>query len=213
MSVWAWGRNDFGQLGIGSRIHSQRPLQVLGLSDIQAIAAGGDSSYALKKDGTVWAWGNNQNGQLGNRTTTSRTYPVLMEGLQKVTLIDAGDAFFFAAREDGEVCTWSFRSITLSCQASNAKMIAAGGSTAIILDQSGEVRQEGTAICDSSLNRPVLQYVTDVQVGSNYLLMKRDNGSLWVCGEGLPTTRPILDSSSALSPVDTIGRCCGNIAV
>jgi alpha-tubulin suppressor-like RCC1 family protein len=67
-TVYAWGQNTQGQLGLGvadSRSHSL-PEQVPGLSGITAIAAGYRYSLALKDDGTVYAWGQNSNGELGN---------------------------------------------------------------------------------------------------------------------------------------------------
>ena len=54
-TVWAWGRNDFGQLGNGTNTDSGVPVQVSGLTGVTAIAAGYDYSMALKDDGTVWA--------------------------------------------------------------------------------------------------------------------------------------------------------------
>jgi len=65
-TVWAWGSNQFGELGISavSRSHPL-PIQVHGLSDVTAIAAGIWYSVALKEDGTVWAWGRNTEGHLG----------------------------------------------------------------------------------------------------------------------------------------------------
>ncbi|MFO0607955.1 MAG: hypothetical protein U0324_32625 [Polyangiales bacterium] len=46
-----------------------------------AIAAGGDSTYAVMQDGTVRAWGDNRNGELGDGTTTTRLTPVTVTGL------------------------------------------------------------------------------------------------------------------------------------
>jgi alpha-tubulin suppressor-like RCC1 family protein len=69
-TVWAWGNNSNGQLGDGTTTQSTSPVQVSGLSNVTAIAAGATHTVALKTDGTVWAWGDNSNGQLGNGTTT-----------------------------------------------------------------------------------------------------------------------------------------------
>ena len=69
-TVWAWGTNQFGQLGNGSITPSATPVQAL--SGAMAVSAGTMFSLALKSDGTVWAWGNNQMGELGNG---SREYP------------------------------------------------------------------------------------------------------------------------------------------
>src|SRR6185436_17247975 len=67
-SVWAWGRNLFGELGNGTNNNSNVPVQVSTLTDITALAggAGGVHSLALKNDGTLWAWGYNAYGELGN---------------------------------------------------------------------------------------------------------------------------------------------------
>lgn len=59
-SIWAWGRNTFGQLGDGSLIDRQVPVQVQGLgSAAVAVAAGGRHSLAILADGTIWGWGDN----------------------------------------------------------------------------------------------------------------------------------------------------------
>jgi alpha-tubulin suppressor-like RCC1 family protein len=65
-TVLAWGSNGFGLLGVGSETGvSTRPVKVLGLSDIVAVAAGENHSLALRRDGAVLAWGSNALGQLG----------------------------------------------------------------------------------------------------------------------------------------------------
>ena len=76
-TVWAWGNNGNGQLGAdkATLADSATPVQVRGLSNIIAIAAGNSDNVALKNDGTVWAWGNNSNGQLGNGTTSESANP------------------------------------------------------------------------------------------------------------------------------------------
>jgi len=57
-TVWAWGDNGNGQLGNGETwTDTSTPSQVINLSGIVSIAAGWNSSRALKSDGTVWAWG------------------------------------------------------------------------------------------------------------------------------------------------------------
>ena len=55
-TVWAWGGNPHGQLGNGTNVSSNVPVQVSGLTGVVAIAAGWYHSMAVKDDGTVWAW-------------------------------------------------------------------------------------------------------------------------------------------------------------
>jgi alpha-tubulin suppressor-like RCC1 family protein len=75
-TVWAWGRNNYGQLGDGTTTDSDTPVQASGLTGITAIAAGESHTVALKNDGTLWAWGRNNYGQLGDGTTTDSDTPV-----------------------------------------------------------------------------------------------------------------------------------------
>ena len=56
-TVWAWGGNQFGQLGDGTTTNRLTPVRVSGLHDVVAVAAGCAQSLALASDGTVWAWG------------------------------------------------------------------------------------------------------------------------------------------------------------
>jgi hypothetical protein len=56
-SVWAWGRNNYYQLGNGTNTDNSTPVKVSGLSDVVAVAAGDEHAIALQVNGTVWAWG------------------------------------------------------------------------------------------------------------------------------------------------------------
>ena len=78
-SVWAWGENDRGQLGNGTRVSSDVPLRVevpKGVTFVR-VSSGGYASYAIDRSGQLWAWGDNKSGQLGTgRSTTIATKPV-----------------------------------------------------------------------------------------------------------------------------------------
>ncbi len=63
--LWAWGLNDSGQLGDGTLIDRNAPIQIGLDNNWKEISAGSFYSIALKKDGTMWIWGSNEAGQLG----------------------------------------------------------------------------------------------------------------------------------------------------
>lgn len=112
-TVWAWGLNDYGQLGDGTTTNHVRPVQVSGLSNVTAIAAGWYFSLALKRDGTVWAWGDDQYGDLGIGSYTAKDAPVQVEGpggtgfLDHITAIAAGDFHALAIQSnDNTLWTW-----------------------------------------------------------------------------------------------------------
>ncbi len=79
--VYAWGRNDYGQLGDDSNLQSDAPIAVdatgaLSGKTIIAIATGHSHSLALASTGQLFAWGNNSSGQLGDGTGSNRPSPV-----------------------------------------------------------------------------------------------------------------------------------------
>ena len=59
-TLWCWGKNDMGQLGIGTTNNSPTPTQVgpsiLG-NDVMDVELADSISYARKRDGTIWSWG------------------------------------------------------------------------------------------------------------------------------------------------------------
>ncbi|NBV28440.1 hypothetical protein EBS02_05410, partial [bacterium] len=82
-TLWTWGRNFQGQLGINeSGLNANRLTPVttlLGGTNWKQVSCGtgsGEISAAIKTDGTLWMWGVNGSGQLGINDTTTRSTPV-----------------------------------------------------------------------------------------------------------------------------------------
>ncbi len=119
-SVKCWGRNDVGQLGIGTTTGPEfcivgtvfgsacsfTPVSVTGISIVTALATGGAHTCALLADGTVRCWGANFSGQLGNGTFTASSTPVLVSGLTSATAVTAGGIHTCALLADGSVKCW-----------------------------------------------------------------------------------------------------------
>jgi alpha-tubulin suppressor-like RCC1 family protein len=108
-TVWAWGANFAGQAGNGAvSDYVSVPVQVTGLTNVTAIAAGGYTGYAVRSDGTVWAWGFNGNYALGTGSNADySTTPVQVTGLTGATAVDAGTfGAAYVLRSDGTVWAW-----------------------------------------------------------------------------------------------------------
>lgn len=120
--VWAWGKNDVGQLGPGAAGEALRaaPVQVpfatlpAGEFPVE-IAAGGGFSLARMSNGTVWAWGHNQYGQTGSETgigtklgsVATPVQVVFQPGLRPIG-IAAGLGHALALMDNGTAWAWGF---------------------------------------------------------------------------------------------------------
>ena len=119
-TVYAWGRNNSGQLGKNDATDTHIPAAVQTLGTPMAgkvivqLAAGNSQSMALASDGTVYTWGWNQYGQLGNGTTTNSRIPVAVVTTgtplagKTISQIAAGNAHALAMTDDGTVYTWGW---------------------------------------------------------------------------------------------------------
>jgi parallel beta-helix repeat protein len=105
-TVWAWGRNAYGELGDGTTDDRAAPVRVPGVAGAIAVAAGDYHSYALMPDGTVWAWGQNWQGQLGDGTSDERHTPAPVKNLVDIQAVAAGQRHSLALSKDGRVWAW-----------------------------------------------------------------------------------------------------------
>jgi len=74
-SLWAWGENNFGQLGLGNTTDLNVPTQV-GSKNWTSVDGGNSHAMAVDENNTLWAWGKNDKGQLGDNSTVDKTSPV-----------------------------------------------------------------------------------------------------------------------------------------
>jgi hypothetical protein len=157
-TVWAWGGNQFGQLGDGTTLQHATPVQVPGLRRVTAISAGAFHSVAVLSDGTVWAWGKNQLGQLGDGTTTDRATPVPVRGLKNITALAAGGSHSLALSCEGTVWGWG----------ANAHF------------QAGSERPIAKVV--TPVQVPGLTSVTALAAGSAHSLALSSDGTVWAWG-------------------------------
>lgn len=183
-TVWAFGLNDFGQLGTGDTQNQMYPVQVKGpdgqgfLENVVQVGAGWHCSYALKSDGTVWAWGSNEFGQLGSSAQQNSLYPVQVAGLDGAAALE--QVVKIAALPSGE---------TLS---------------AIALLQDGTLVQWGRGAFGSAAVKPLpapvkqgdapVQNVQDIASDDRLCYALQDGGVLVWGSEEMPVPQPMKNS-------------------
>ncbi|OYU85387.1 MAG: hypothetical protein CFE24_02475 [Flavobacterium sp. BFFFF2] len=108
-TLWAWGGNNHGQLGIGTNVNQTTPIQVGTDADWKTVSAGsGPFAFTLaqKNDGTLWAWGNNRYGQLGDGTFVNKSIPVQVNTDTDWKSISAGYSHILATKNNGTLWSW-----------------------------------------------------------------------------------------------------------
>ena len=84
-SLYMWGVNDSGQLGIGSIQSSHTKDKVINISDVDKISLFSSFTAAITKSGELYMWGNNRSGQLGDGTNQNKTIPYKITAIQNIT--------------------------------------------------------------------------------------------------------------------------------
>ena len=147
-TVWAWGGNDYGDLGDGSGTERDYAAPVPGLTNVIGIASGDYHNFALCANGKVWGWGLNEIAELGIGNEDDQPLPVLVSALTNTVALSGGLFHSIALLSDGTVKAWgqnfageignisSLTPVPVS-GLSNILVIACGGYHNLFLDQSG----------------------------------------------------------------------------
>ena len=104
-SLWSWGNNDHGQLGLGTADADSHdtPTRVGTSSAWVAVSCGDGTTLALQGNGSLWAWGANSLGELGLGDTSDRHAPVRIGRASNWTAVSGGGGFTLALRSSGHV--------------------------------------------------------------------------------------------------------------
>jgi alpha-tubulin suppressor-like RCC1 family protein len=109
-TLWTWGRQVQGQLGIGIASSADRSTPVTtfaGGNNWKQVACGANHVAAIKTDGTLWVWGVNSNGHLGDNTVVNRCTPVTtFAGGNNWKQVSAGNNHTAAVKTDGTLWLW-----------------------------------------------------------------------------------------------------------
>lgn len=204
-SVYAWGKNDYGQVGDGTTTQRNSPTRVstsTGLGSVVKLAAGGGTSgsiLALDANGQLWSWGPNLCGEAGTGSRTqgpvTLPQPVQMSwfGGKSISGFASGSCFSLGVTADGSAWSW-------------------GGATYGAL---GNGSLTGYQLLPGRISG--LSGVTAVAAGGAHGLALKTDGSVWswgsnvagqlgngtsscgTCGNPVPASIPGLSGVAAIS--------------
>lgn len=157
-TVIGWGDNGQGQIGIPTA-----------LGRVVAIAAGYDSSLAVKSDGTVTGWGYNGNGEIS-----------LPAGLTGVVAVAAGRYHGLALKNDGKAVGWgyNFYGVDPPAGLTGVVAVAAGWSHNLALKIDGSVVAWGLGDNGQASVPGDLTGVVAVAAGAFHSLALKSDGTV-----------------------------------
>jgi alpha-tubulin suppressor-like RCC1 family protein len=224
-TLWCWGYNGYGQLGIGNQTNELLPTQVGTGATWTTVSAGDTWACAIRTAGTLWCWGDNNYGQLGTGDTANRLTPTQIGTAATWASVSAGAGNTCAIETNGTLWCWGDNSQgelgtgdttnqltpTPVGNATNWATISAGA------EDPCATRQDGTLWCwglnsngqlgtGDTVNR-----LTPTQVGTatNWATVSADDstcairtaGTLWCWGVGSTGQLGTGNTSNQLTPV------------
>lgn len=236
-TIWGWGANGLGQLGLGATWTPEAPVRIGSDSNWFVLTAGWAYSVGLKANpsgggGTLWSWGTNASGELGLGDTISRTIPTLVTTETDWSIISAGNEHTLALKTNGRLWAWGRNwagqlglgdnidrnTPTLVSTETDWSMLSTGFAHNVVLKTNLPDGQAGgrlwawgsnnygqLGLGDTGINRTTPTQIgsgTDwssiaVSLAGNHTIARKNNGTLWAWGS---------NSAGQLGLGDTIDR-------
>ena len=105
-SLWCWGENDTGQLGLGDKSTRLVPTRVATGLDWAEISVSSSHTCGLREDRSMWCWGYNNSGQLGLGDRTERLIPTRVGADLDWSNMSTGALHSCGVRSDRSLWCW-----------------------------------------------------------------------------------------------------------
>jgi alpha-tubulin suppressor-like RCC1 family protein len=108
-TLWGWGANGFGTLGVGDYVYKSSPVQVGALTTWYSVSSGDNFSIATRTDGTLWVVGRSDDGVYGDNTAGiyAPASPIQSGSGTDWTIVRAGTSVS-ALKDDGSLWSWGY---------------------------------------------------------------------------------------------------------
>jgi alpha-tubulin suppressor-like RCC1 family protein len=206
-TLWAWGYNEYGQLGDGTTVFNRNvPKQIGNDNNWQSIDGGERHTVGIKNDGTIWAWGYNTTGYLGDGTTSNKSVPTQIGNESNWKNVSVGYYHTLAIKTDGTLWAWGgniYGELGTTNYAIGPKLIggifnwqsiAAGSYHSMAIKTDGTLwacgnNEYGQIGDGTTTNKSILSQIGDssdwksVAGGDSHTIAIKNDGTLWAWGK------------------------------
>ena len=204
-TLWCWGHNEYGRLGVGDTEDRWTTTQV-GSATWARVSAGYSHTCGIRSDGTLWCWGYGLTWRLGTGNQTDRHAPVQVEsgsgwtdvstGFSHTCGIRAGELYCWGGGTQGQIGDGGNANrlnVTRVGTATDWTAVSVGGSKSCGLRGAGTLwcwghNTDGALGVGNFANRSVPTQVgglsswTAVYSGPRHTCARRQDGTLWCWG-------------------------------
>ena len=109
-ALYVWGKNSYGQLGVGNEVNKNTPIKVTAINGkvMELIISNSFSVYAILEDGSLYAWGNNSDVQLGVGDEENKNTPTKVNLPSKIKELITTGSSVYALMEDSSLYAWGY---------------------------------------------------------------------------------------------------------
>jgi alpha-tubulin suppressor-like RCC1 family protein len=107
-TIWSWGYNNYGQLGLNDTLLRTSPNQIGTQSDWVLVSAGYYHTLARKTNNTIWSWGYNEFYHLGLGDSENRNTPSQIGTQSDWSVISAGSDHSVVIKNNGAIYSWGY---------------------------------------------------------------------------------------------------------
>ena len=105
-TVYSFGRNNDGELGLGHNNEVYLPTPIPNLPKINMVSCGEYSTVCVDHEGFIWSFGDNYNGQLGTGNKTNFNVPQKLQNIPPVLSVSCGSKFTLIITNDNNLWSW-----------------------------------------------------------------------------------------------------------
>jgi alpha-tubulin suppressor-like RCC1 family protein len=188
-TLWHWGSNSCGQLGVNNTTSRSSPVrEITSSTNWCRVCNANASTFGIKSDGSLWSWGNNSCGQLAHNTTAAASSPA-REITNSANWCEVSSLGLFAGAVKANGTLWLWGS-----------------------NDCGQLAQNNTVSTCSPVREITSSNTwTHLSIGTRHTLALKSDGTLWSWGQN-----PALGNNSSnatSSPVLEITSSCNWINV